>query len=62
VDDAVAFQVIDSLDGNSARVDYIGNLSGVVRPFLKWKTEFSPYGKEIPQDTMKGEGKSQDHS
>ncbi|MDQ7788256.1 MAG: ABC transporter ATP-binding protein [Thermodesulfovibrionales bacterium] len=40
VNDAVAFQVIDSLDGDSARVTYIGNLGGVVRPLLKWKTRF----------------------
>lgn len=42
VNDAVAFQVIDSLDGNSARVNYIGDLGGVVRPLLKWETQFSP--------------------
>ena len=42
VNDAVAFQVIDSLDGDSARVDYIGNMSGVIRPLLKWETQFSP--------------------
>jgi lipopolysaccharide transport system ATP-binding protein len=39
VNDAVAFQVIDSLDGDSARVNYIGNLGGVVRPLLKWETQ-----------------------
>jgi lipopolysaccharide transport system ATP-binding protein len=39
--DAVAFQVIDSLDGDSARVNYIGNLGGVVRPLLKWETRLS---------------------
>jgi lipopolysaccharide transport system ATP-binding protein len=41
VDDAVAFQVIDSLDGDSARVNYISNLGGVVRPLLKWETQLS---------------------
>jgi len=40
VNDAVAFQVIDSLDGDSARANYIGNLGGVVRPLLKWETQF----------------------
>jgi len=39
--DAVAFQVIDSLDGDSARGDYGGPLPGVVRPLLRWTTEFS---------------------
>jgi lipopolysaccharide transport system ATP-binding protein len=34
----VAFQVIDSQQGDSARGDYIGPLSGVVRPLLAWET------------------------
>ena len=40
--DAVAFQVIDTLDGNSARGDYAGPMPGVVRPLLCWTTKFSP--------------------
>ncbi len=36
--DAVAFQVIDSMDGDSARGDYGGTFEGVVRPLLKWRT------------------------
>jgi lipopolysaccharide transport system ATP-binding protein len=40
--DAVAFQVIDSLDGNSARGEFAGPIPGVVRPLLKWTTEFAP--------------------
>ena len=39
---AVAFQVIDSPDGDSARGDWAGRLGGVVRPLLKWSTVFSP--------------------
>ncbi len=39
--DAVAFQVIDSMDGDSARGDYGGSMSGVVRPLLTWKTDFT---------------------
>lgn len=35
----VAFQVIDSLDGNSARGDYTGTMRGFVRPLLKWQTQ-----------------------
>ncbi|HZH91682.1 MAG TPA: ABC transporter ATP-binding protein [Pyrinomonadaceae bacterium] len=35
---AVAFQVIDSQQGDSARGDYIGPMSGVVRPLLAWAT------------------------
>jgi lipopolysaccharide transport system ATP-binding protein len=41
---AVAFQVIDSIDGDSARGDYAGPISGVVRPMLKWDTVSSPDG------------------
>jgi lipopolysaccharide transport system ATP-binding protein len=36
---AVAFHVVDSCDGDSARGDYAGPLPGVVRPLLKWDTE-----------------------
>ena len=41
--DIVAFQVVDSLEGNSARGDYAGPLPGVVRPLLKWTSEFVPH-------------------
>jgi lipopolysaccharide transport system ATP-binding protein len=37
--DAVAFQVVDSMDGDSARGDYGGPYPGVVRPLLKWETQ-----------------------
>jgi lipopolysaccharide transport system ATP-binding protein len=40
--DAVAFQVMDSLDGNSARGDFAGGIPGVVRPLLKWTTTYEP--------------------
>jgi homopolymeric O-antigen transport system ATP-binding protein len=40
--DAVAFQVIDSLDGDSARGDYAGPLPGVVRPLLRWTSGPAP--------------------
>jgi lipopolysaccharide transport system ATP-binding protein len=39
VDDAVTFRVTDTLDGDSARGDYIGKIGGVVRPRLEWTTE-----------------------
>ena len=38
--DAVAFQVVDSLDGDSARGDYRGPMPGIVRPILKWGTQY----------------------
>ena len=40
--DAVAFQVVDTLNGDSARGDYAGPMPGVVRPLLNWNTEFFP--------------------
>jgi lipopolysaccharide transport system ATP-binding protein len=44
VPDAVAFHVVDSLDGDSARADWGGRMRGVVRPALEWTTEFAPNG------------------
>ena len=44
--DVVAFQVVDTLEGDSARGDWVGNLPGVVRPLLKWTTE---YGEKNPE-------------
>ncbi len=40
--DAIGFQVIESLDsdGESARGDYGRRIGGVVRPLLKWSTQF----------------------
>ncbi len=35
---AVAFQVVDSQTGDSARGDYVGPMPGVVRPLLRWTT------------------------
>ena len=40
--DAVAFQMIDSNDGDSARGDYMGPLPGAVRPLLEWQTTYEP--------------------
>jgi lipopolysaccharide transport system ATP-binding protein len=37
--DAVTFNVIDSPDGDGARGDLAGEMPGVVRPRLDWKTE-----------------------
>ncbi|MEO6555588.1 MAG: ABC transporter ATP-binding protein [Nitrospiraceae bacterium] len=41
---AVAFYVIDSCEGDSARGDYAGPFAGVVRPLLNWNTVFNPDG------------------
>ena len=40
--DVLAFKVIDNLNGDSARGDYEGHMTGVVRPMLKWSTQFDP--------------------
>ena len=40
--DVVTFQVIDSIDGDTARGDFAGNVGGVVRPLLDWKTRYVP--------------------
>jgi lipopolysaccharide transport system ATP-binding protein len=40
--DAVAFQVVDSMDGDSARGDYGGPYPGVIRPLLQWETQSEP--------------------
>jgi len=38
----IAFQVVDSTEGDSARGDYAREIPGVVRPLLKWATQFDP--------------------
>ena len=40
--DIIAFQVVDSLEGDSARGDYAGTMGGVVRPLLEWTTQTTP--------------------
>jgi lipopolysaccharide transport system ATP-binding protein len=40
--DVVAFQVMDSTEGNSARGDYGGAIPGVVRPLLRWEDVAGP--------------------
>jgi lipopolysaccharide transport system ATP-binding protein len=42
---AVAFQVIDSPDGDTARGDWGGRLGGAVRPLLDWDTEYNSNGQ-----------------
>ena len=40
--DVVAFNVVESFGGDSARGDWHKHMSGVVRPMLNWSTEFYP--------------------
>jgi lipopolysaccharide transport system ATP-binding protein len=44
---AVAFHVVDSCEGDSARGDYAGSFPGVVRPLLNWNTVFNPESIQI---------------
>jgi lipopolysaccharide transport system ATP-binding protein len=53
----VAFQVVDSADGDSARADFAREMPGVVRPLLNWTTEFSPEGFPIEPATSESETK-----
>lgn len=39
IKDAIAFQVHDTLEGDSARGKHIGAYYGIVRPILQWETE-----------------------
>ena len=43
--DVVVFQVVDTMDGDSARGDWAGRLTGVMRPLLEWQTEFCANGR-----------------
>jgi len=40
--DLVAFRVIENMNTDSARGDYAGKMGGIVRPLLKWSTQFNP--------------------
>jgi len=39
--EAVSFDVVDSLEGDTARGDYAGKMDGVIRPILDWETSFN---------------------
>jgi lipopolysaccharide transport system ATP-binding protein len=45
----VAFQVVDSHDGDSARGDWAGKVDGVIRPLLDWSTQHRRDGAEPGQ-------------
>ena len=42
--DAVAFNVIDTMEGDSVRGEWAGGLAGAVRPMLDWTTVHNPRG------------------
>lgn len=39
--DAIAFNVVDKMEGGSARGEWVGRLHGVVRPKLDWTTNYN---------------------
>ncbi len=39
--DVISFQVVNSAEGESVRGDYDGKIAGVVRPLLKWETQYN---------------------
>ena len=49
--DAVGFQLVDSLVGDSARGDFGGFLPGVVRPLLRWETVVAPNSGSSAENT-----------
>ena len=36
----IAFQMMDTMEGDSARGDWAGPMSGAVRPAFEWTTEY----------------------
>ena len=52
--EAVAFQVIDSLEGDAARGDYAGHMRGVMRPLLTWTTQCSRHTPRTPPIVTSG--------
>jgi lipopolysaccharide transport system ATP-binding protein len=51
--DVVAFHVVDSQDGDSARGDWTGKVDGVMRPLLNWNTQFNPTGPQVGAISLK---------
>lgn len=49
VRDAITFNVIDSLEGGSARGEWVGRLSGAIRPLLNWETGYKAYKNKEEQ-------------
>ena len=45
--DVIAFEVMNSLDGDSARGYYVGPMPGVVKPLLRLATKYSITGEKI---------------
>jgi lipopolysaccharide transport system ATP-binding protein len=46
--DTIAFRVVDTLDGDSARGDWDGHFPGIVRPLLRWTTDYEAVSPNRP--------------
>jgi len=44
VTNAVCAQIVDSLEGDSARGDWAGKMTSAMRPLLEWRTIYEPNG------------------
>jgi len=44
----ISFEVVDFMEGDSARGDYVGPIVGFVRPLLEWTTDFQPSADTSP--------------
>ncbi len=42
--EVVAFSILDTMEGDSARGEWVGRMRGVVRPVLAWDTRYDPAG------------------
>jgi lipopolysaccharide transport system ATP-binding protein len=42
----IAFNVIDTMDGSTARGNWSGPMDGLVRPLLQWHTQYNPNGNK----------------
>jgi lipopolysaccharide transport system ATP-binding protein len=54
VRNAVAFHVIDSMGGDTTRGDFGGVYPGVVRPLLKWTTQYIEDGRSATTTAIRG--------
>ncbi len=54
----IAFQVCDPAEGDSARGDWAGQWGGVIRPLLKWETQYDPERLENAAQTQQNRSSS----
>jgi lipopolysaccharide transport system ATP-binding protein len=52
--EAVAFRVVDAMEGPSARGDFTGTIEGIVRPLLPWTNRMIPEGEHAAAESDEG--------